>query len=195
MVVVHPILLHVRDLLLLLKNFCFSLFCGITFRDLFHVVLPHEILFYTKRRRQKKKNKGFLILWHNFRFKQRFIENQINVGNLAYVRWQMSVKGDTWILTNAAVSVATEDVALIAITFIHFIMNVVAILITRIPIFTTTWNTENVMDTSKSSVSNTICTLSPNQINILSSSKARHYTSVFGYTLERGNKALDSVFI
>ena len=187
--VVHPILLHVRDLLLLLKNFCFSLFCGITFRDLFHVVLPHEILF------MPKKEKRIPYSLHNFRFKQRFIENQINVGNLAYVRWQMSVKGDTWILTNAAVSVATEDVALIAITFIHFIMNVVAILITRIPIFTTTWNTENVMDTSKSSVSNTICTLSPNQINILSSSKARHYTSVFGYTLERGNKALDSVFI
>ena len=95
MVVVHPILLHVRDLLLLLKNFCFSLFCGITFRDLFHVVLPHEILFLYQKKKAKKKNKGFLILWHNFRFKQRFIENQINVGNLAYVRWQMSVKGDT----------------------------------------------------------------------------------------------------
>ena len=45
--VVHPILLHVGDLL---KNFCF--FVGITFRDLFHVVLPHEILFYAKKRKK-----------------------------------------------------------------------------------------------------------------------------------------------
>ena len=53
--VVHPILLHVRDLLLLLKNFCFSLFCGITFRDLFHVVLPHEILFLYQKKKAKKR--------------------------------------------------------------------------------------------------------------------------------------------
>ena len=120
----------------------------------FFVGLPLEIYFTSSYRMKyffipkeegKKKNMGFLILWHNFRFKQRFIENQINVENLAYVRWQMSAAccccwGETWILTNAAVSVATEDVALIAITFIHFIMNVVAILITRIPIFTTTCN-------------------------------------------------------
>ena len=129
---------------------------------LFFVGLPLEIYFTScptawntflqQKKKKAKKNKRFLLL-HIFRFKQRFIENQINVGNLAYVRWQMSAAccywGETWILTNAAVSVATEDVALIAITFIHFIMNVVAILITRIPIFTTTWNTENVMDTSE----------------------------------------------
>ena len=120
---------------------------------LFFVGLPLEIYFtscptawntFLQQKKEKaKKNKRFLLL-HIFRFKQRFIENQINVENLAYVRWQMSAAcccwGETWILTNAAVSVATEDVALIAITFIHFIMNVVAILITRIPIFTTTCN-------------------------------------------------------
>ena len=121
------------------KLLLLSFFVGLPLEIYFTSSYRMKYFFYTKRRRQKR-NKGFLFLWHNFRFKQRFIENQINVGNLAYVRWQMSVKGDTWILTNAAVSVATEDVALIAITFIHFIMNVVAILITRIPIFTTTCN-------------------------------------------------------
>ena len=111
--------------------------------------LPLEIYFTSSYRMKyffmPKKEKRIPYSLHNFRFKQRFIENQINVGNLAYVRWQMSVKGDTWILTNAAVSVATEDVALIAITFIHFIMNVVAILITRIPIFTTTWKRKKIV--------------------------------------------------
>ena len=70
-------------------------------------------------------------------------QNQINVAKLAYGDLvKMSFKAGNVVLTDTAVSVVTEDVALIAVTFIHFVMNVVAILITRIPIFATTCNFE-----------------------------------------------------
>ena len=42
-------------------------------------------------------------------------------------------------LTYATVAIVTEHEPLIAITFVHFIVNVVAILSTGVPIFAPTW--------------------------------------------------------
>ena len=91
----------------------------------------------------RKNNQSFITVWKSFRYV--FGNGKGVCRSEETFQKDMSNTSRYKKLTYATVAIVTEHEPLIAITFVHFIVNVVAILSTGVPIFAPTWKFKKVI--------------------------------------------------